>query len=99
MSDEGCEIETYNPEYANLPVKENSFSGYKGRKCPDCGELGETDAKIALKRDDGTYSCWTVWYCEDCDLLWRASSRSTLMPFSTTTTNPEFHGFEVVGYE
>lgn len=91
--------QTYKPEYADLSVKENSLMGTKGRQCPECGSLGETDAKIALERDDGTYSLWVVWYCEDDDLLWRASSRPTLALWTTVTTHPELHGYEVVGHE
>lgn len=90
---------TFAPEYADLPMKENSLGGTKGRKCPKCGDLGETDAKIALEREDGTYSLWTVWWCEECDLLWRSTSRPLLSPFTTTTSNPHRHGYEVVGEE
>lgn len=90
---------TYQPEHADLPAKENSLMGTKGRKCPECGKLGSHDEKIALERDDGTYSCWTVWHCEDCDKYWRASSRPTLKLWSTTVKNPKRHGYEVVGSE
>lgn len=98
-SGDGGGTQTYSPEYADLPVTENSLDGYKGRRCPECGELGSNEDRIALERDDGTYSCWVVWYCNDCDMRWRATSRPLLSPFSTTTERPKMHGYEVVGHE
>lgn len=89
-------VRTYHPEYANLPVKENSLSGYKGRKCPDCDKLGSVEKKIALERDDGKYSQWTVYRCRDCDELWRTRSRWIL---TTVCSNPGALGYEVVGHE
>lgn len=89
---------TYQPEYADLPIRENSLMGARGRQCPGCGKLGESDAKVAT-RDGDAYNLWWVWYCPDCDKLWRSSSRAVFAGFRTRTKRPEAIGYEVVGDE
>lgn len=89
---------TYQPEYSDLPIRENSLFGTRGRQCPECGELGETDAKVAT-RDGDEYLLWSVWYCHLCDKLWRASSRAMLAGFRKRTKRPGAYGYEVVGDE